>query len=373
LASWRFDPVSETFVARDRPVSRPALDVLVYGAGAVGSFLAARLALTGADVILLGRPAVVASLASTGLALESGGRTFVALVRAVASVDAVRTPPDLVFLAVKSYDTAAALPDLKRLAEMGATVCTMQNGVGNEAALIDALGAEHVLSGAITISVSMTEPGLVAQHTGEGGVAFAPVPGGPTPGSALAIFDETGLPAIGVASYHDLKWSKLLLNMLGNAQAAILDSDAATIAGDPALFGVEQRAFREALRVMARVPAHPIGLPGYDVPKLALAMRLPRPVAWRLLKERIGGGRGEKRPSLALDLARGKRETEADWLNGAVEKAARAYRLRAPVNATLAALVGQLAADPAACPPVQERRMWLQQSLRERGVRVRLT
>ena len=53
------------------------------------------------------------------------------------------------------------------------------------------------------------------------------------PGDALAIFDEAGLPAVGVASYHDLKWSKLLLNLLANAQAAILDTDAATIAGDP--------------------------------------------------------------------------------------------------------------------------------------------
>ncbi|MCA1724791.1 MAG: ketopantoate reductase family protein, partial [Thermomicrobia bacterium] len=138
-------------------------------------------------------------------------------------------------------------------------------------------------------------------------------------------------------------------------------------------FGIEQRAFREAVRVMRRVPAQPIALPGYDVPKLALAMRFPRPVAWRLLQERIGGGRGEKRPSLALDLARGKRQTEVDWLNGAVETAARAHGMRAPVNATLAALVRQLAADPAACPPVSERRAWLQRSLRERGDRVRLT
>lgn len=365
--------MSETFVARDRPVSRPAVRILVYGAGAVGSFIAARLGLTGADVTLLGRPATVESLASTGLALETDGRTFVALVRVVATVDAVRTPPDLVFLAVKSPDTEAALPDLKRLADMGATICTMQNGIGNEQTLIEVLGAEHVLSGAFTISVSMPEPGLVVQQTSEGGVAFAPVPGGPTPGTALAIFNEAGLPAVGVASHHDLKWSKLLLNLLANAQAAILDSDASAVVGDPALFGVEQRAFREGLRVMRRVPAQPIALPGYDVPKLALAMRFPPPIAWRLLKERIGGGRGEKRPSLALDLARGKQRTEVDWLNGAVETAARQYGMRAPVNATLAALVRQLAADPAACPPVAERRAWLQRSLRERGVRVRLT
>jgi 2-dehydropantoate 2-reductase len=365
--------MSETFVARDRPVSRPAVRILCYGGGAVGSFLAARLGLTGADVTLLGRPATVQSLASTGLALETGGRTFVALVRAISSIDAVRTPPDLVFLAVKSNDTEAALPDLQRLAAMGATICTMQNGVGNEQTLIGALGVAHVLSGAITISVSMPEPGLVVQHTGEGGVALAPVPGGPTPGTALAIFDEAGLPAVGVGSYHDLKWSKLLLNLLANAQAAILDSDASAVVSDPALFGIEQRAFREAMRVMRRVPARPIALPGYDVPKLVLAMRFPRPVAWRLLKEKIGGGRGEKRPSLALDLARDKRQTEVDWLNGAVDTAAQKYGMRAPVNATLAALVRQLAADPAACPPVAERRVWLQRSLRERGVRVRLT
>jgi 2-dehydropantoate 2-reductase len=248
----------------------------------------------------------------------------------------------------------------------------MQNGVGNEEALIDALGAERVLSGAITISVSVPEPVLVAQHTGAGGVAFAPVPGGPTPGTILSLFDESGLPAVGTASYHDLKWSKLLLNILANAQAAILDTDAATVARDPALFAVEQRAFREALRVMRRIPARPIALPGYDVPKLALAMRLPRPLAWRLLKERIGGGRGEKRPSLALDLARGRAQTEVGWLNGAVAKAAERHGLRAPVNATLVALVEQLTADPVSRPRVEEGRAWLERALRERGVRVRL-
>ncbi len=359
--------------ARDRVQGRPAYRVLCYGAGAVGSFLAARLSLTGAEVVLYGRPATISGLRETGLALETEGRTFVALVRLAADMDEIGPPPDVVLLAVKSYDTEAALPDLQRLAALGATICTMQNGVGNEEALTAALGAERVLSGAITISVSVPEPGLVAQHTGAGGVAFAPVPGGPKPGTLLSLFDEAGLPAVGVGSSQDLKWSKLLLNILANAQAAILDTDAAAVARDPALFAVEQRAFREALRVMRRIPAKPIALPGYDVPKLALAMRLPRPLAWRLLKERIGGGRGEKRPSLALDLARGRARTEVHWLNGAVAQAAERHGLRAPVNATLATLVRQLAADPASCPPVPERRAWLERSLRERGVRVRLT
>lgn len=358
--------------ARDRVQARPAYRVLCYGAGAVGSFLAARLSLAGVEVTLYGRERAVADLRRTGLAVATASRTFVALVRPAARLAEIGPPPDLVLLAVKSYDTAAALPDLQRLAEMGATICTVQNGVGNEEALIATLGAARVLSGTITLSVSVPEPGLVAQHTGAGGVAFAPVPGGPTPGTVLSLFDQAGLPALGVASYRDLKWSKLLLNMLANAQAAILDSDAATVAADKALFAVERRAFLEALRAMRRIPARPIALPGYDVPKLALAMRLPAPAAWRLLRGRIGGGRGEKRPSLALDLARGRDRSEVDWLNGAVVASAAAHGLSAPVNATLVDLVHRLATDPASCPPVVSRRAWLQSALRERGVRLRL-
>lgn len=357
--------MSVTYRARDRVAPRPDLHVLCYGAGAIGMFLAARFAFTGATVTLLGRPKTMDELRANGLALETGGQTLLAMARYVTSVDEVASPPDYVFLAVKSYDTAAALPDLTRLVAMGATVCTVQNGVGNEQVLVDALGAAHVLSGAITVSASVPEPGLVVQHTGAGGLAFAPVPGGPTPGTLLTLCDEASLPAVGVASAADLKWSKLLLNILANAQAAILDTDAATIAGDPALFAIEQRAFREALRVMRRVPARPIMLPGYDVPKLAQAMRLPRPLAWRLLRGRIGGGRGDKRPSLALDLARGRTMTEVDWLNGAVAQTAARHGLTAPVNTTLTRLVRQLATDPAACPPLPDRRAWLLRALRQ--------
>src|SRR5262249_42027952 len=125
--------------ARDRAQARPAYRVLCYGAGAVGSFLAARLSLTGADVILYGRPKTIETLRGTGLALETEGRTFVALVRLAADIAEIGPPPDLVLLAVKSYDTVAAVPDLQRLADMGATICTMQNGVGNEEGLVAAL------------------------------------------------------------------------------------------------------------------------------------------------------------------------------------------------------------------------------------------
>ena len=361
--------MGEVFGVRDRATARPDLRVLVYGAGAVGSWLAARLALTGVDVTLYGRPAAVAALRQNGLAFALNDQTFVSFARFADDLARLGPAPEYVLLAVKSFHVPAALPDLRRLAAGGATIVTMQNGIGTEELVAEAVGKDRVIAGVTTVSVSTPEPGLVAQHTDAGGVAFAPLPDGPTPGSLLAAFREATVPAVGVASYRNLKWSKLLLNMLANAQAAILDTDAAAIADDPALFALERRAFREALAVMRRLPAQPVPLPGYDVPKLALAMQTPAPLAWSLLRNRIGGGRGEKRPSLALALASGATETEVDALNGAVARNARAYGLPAPANAALAALMQQLAARPDTAPPTTERREWLQQTLWAYGIR----
>lgn len=362
--------MGEQFGGRDKTTARPDLRVLVYGAGAVGSWLAARIALTGVETTLYGRPPAVAALRQNGLAFALNGRTFVSFARIEDDLAHVRPAPDYVLLAVKSFHVPGVLPDLRRLAAAGATIVTMQNGVGTEDAVVEAVGVARVIAGVTTVSLSTPEPGLVVQHTEDGGVAFAPLPHGPAPGTLLSLFDEASIPAVGVAAHGDLKWSKLLLNLLANAQAAILDTDAATVAGDAALFARERRAFREALAVMRRVPAHPVALPGYDVPKLALAMRTPTPVAWRLLRGRIGGGRGEKRPSLALALAAGAKETEVDALNGAVARIARAYGLHAPVNETFATLVRQLAAHPETCPPPAARRDWLRDALWAHGVRV---
>ena len=327
-----------------RTVSR----ILVYGAGAVGQYVGGRLALAGHDLTFLGRPALRAALADRPLAVvEADGRERGARVAAVERPDELAAIPQLVILTVKSYDTAGALPDLRRLVAAGATVLTLQNGVGNEEALCEGLGPAAVHSGAFTVSVGVPEPGRVVAHTAKGGIGLAPVAGEDLAPLA-ALLASTGLPIATARSHRDLKWSKLLLNMLANAQAALLGLPPAALFADPRTFAVERAAFREARAVMRAAGIGLVRLPAYPVRPLALAMALPASLARRLVAARVGRGRGEKRPSLWLDLEAGKGRSEVGWLNGAVGAEGARRGVATPVNATLARLLGEAVADPAA-------------------------
>ncbi|MBC7225409.1 MAG: NAD(P)-binding domain-containing protein, partial [Anaerolineae bacterium] len=100
-------------------VVKPA-EVLIVGAGAVGTWFAHRFARAGHRVTVVGRPAHVQAVAARGLGLIEGGEgqqpTFVRDVQAVADLAAVRDRTfDLVALTMKAYDVDAAVKDLSRL------------------------------------------------------------------------------------------------------------------------------------------------------------------------------------------------------------------------------------------------------------------
>src|SRR5947209_7320584 len=132
--------------------------------------------------------------------------------------------------------------------------------------------------------------------------------------------------------------------MLGASVTAILDIDVQDLVTDPQLFRLEQLAFREAGRVMDAQGIKTVALPGYPVPLGRVVMRLPRPLAQRLIGPRMSRARGGHSPGMRGDLKRGK--TEIDSYNGAIARAAYVLGLRAPVNAALTSLTHELAQDP---------------------------
>lgn len=324
------------------------MHVLCYGAGAVGSLVGGRLSQSAAAAVtLLARRSHVAAIRTWGLILEGpAGRTVCKAVDSVTSLDDVASPPDLVILTVKAYQTADALADLGDLVRRGVPILSLQNGVGNEEA-IAATGA-RVLAGAITISVSMPRPGVVRQNTRGGGIALASVGTGAVGGhdleSLAAPFRQAGFRTEVYPDYRAVKWSKLLLNIIGNASAAILDLPPGVVVRDPRLFHLEREAFLEAMRVVRGLGLRLVSLPGYPVPLLARVMALPEWVGRPVLSRRIGRGRGEKMPSLWEDLERGRTRSEVEVLNGAVACEGERLGIPAPANAILARAVLALAA-----------------------------
>ena len=147
--------------------------ILIVGAGAIGSFLGARLALVGHVVVLVGRQPLVDAVRSAACAggQPDGERQAARSVAATSSIAAAFASPcpvlDLALITVKAYDTAAVIAELRGSgpACTGAgRLLTLQNGVGNEEALAEAFGAERVLSGAIDTPVSVPAPGQVRVH-----------------------------------------------------------------------------------------------------------------------------------------------------------------------------------------------------------------
>jgi 2-dehydropantoate 2-reductase len=318
--------------------------IVVVGGGAIGLLVAGRLASSSHTVAVLARPRTVDALTAQPLRITHNGQTQTIEGLTLAPTPSDLLPdihqPDLAILSVKSYDTEEALPTLAALAPR--LVLTLQNGLGNEETLAEHFGAERVLSGIITSSVEPEAPDSIVV-TKAGGIGLAPVDSTTQTSQWAEVFRAAGFPVHEMADYRAMKWSKALLNMLGNATAAILDMPVEAIYADPRLVALERRTFLEGLAVMRRRAIRPINLPGYPAALLALAMRsLPSPLLYPLLRRAIAGGRGGKAPSLQRDMQQGRARTEGDYLYGAVARAASEIGVPAPVNATLADLLGKI-------------------------------
>lgn len=314
--------------------------VLVVGAGAIGAFVGGRLRVGGHEVALIGRRGFVEEARRTGIHIEEGANRVVA--RDVAAFEQIVeacpafAPVDLIIVAVKSYDTAAVADELRACPELGGVpVLTLQNGVGNEELLGQRLGAERVVAGVITSSVTMEGPARL-KVARSGLIGVAPVRSERACETALKILSDAGIPVVQYAEYRGLKWSKLLMNLTANASSAILGWEPARIFAHPEIGRLEVSAWKEALAVMRALGVRPVTVGSYRWPLYAVLMRL-LPEGWiRVGALRMASrGRGEKMPSLHLDLHRGRARSEVGWLNRAVVRYGEQRSVPVPVNRAL--------------------------------------
>ena len=325
------------------------LRVVVVGAGAVGSFLGGTLAATGVDVTLLGRRPYAGTDAGTLKLHEPEGNRTVTIRRASDPADIPAA--DLAIIAVKAFDLEAALATTRQWP--GVAVLTTQNGVGAEA-VADAWipYPAPLLAASLTTAVEPADDGVERFRTGGIGVAVVrddeAGAGARLATRLVAAWAAGGLPAVLCRDADAMKWSKLLANLVGNATSAILDMDPAAIYADKRAYRIERAQLLEAVAVMRALELTPVALPGADVTMLLRGIRLPAAVGRPLVARGIGGARGGKSPSLRLHVrGDGSGPTEVFWLNGAVAAAGAQTGVPTPVNDALAAIVEEVASDPA--------------------------
>ncbi len=325
-------------------VSSEKLKILSFGAGAIGTYIGGSLALAGHEVVFVDQEVVVENLKQTGLTLDlrldkrRGEKGIFNIKSPAVSFESslegalARGPFDVSLFAMKSFDTASALEGIRSMAASMPPVLCLQNGVDNELAIASVLGANRVIYGTITSAVGRQAVGDIALEKLRGMGVSA---GHPMSERLVSALDGALLNARLYPNAADMKWSKMLTNLVANASSAILDMSAGEIFSHPGLFQMEMRMLKETLAVMSAMGMNVTDLPGTPVRALALGTRLPAFISRPFMKKAIGGGRGGKMPSFHIDLHAGRGKSEVDYLNGAVARAGEKLGIPTPVNKLL--------------------------------------
>lgn len=308
------------------PTAAPSLapPVCIVGAGALGSLLAARLALAGQPVRLVGRPAQVQVLQASGLQLHDATGTRRVDVAAGTDI-AVVAQAALVLLCVKSADTAATAAQLAPHLPPQVPLLSLQNGVANGPQLA-ALLQRPVLVGAAYVAAAQPALGRV-QHAGGLRVVLGalPAPGGAALPPAALQHAQAALQAGGFeverseAPVAEL-WRKLVVNCAVNAISALAQAPYGLMAAVPAVRELQAAVVHEAVAV-ARAEGLPLDATEMLTAVAGVMQRMPA-----------------QRSSTAQDLARG-RITEIEQLNGEVQRIGARHGIATPANQALLALV----------------------------------
>jgi 2-dehydropantoate 2-reductase len=336
------------------------MNILIIGAGAIGCLVGGKLALSGQNVVLAGRPRFAETVRTQGLILEdAAGAHTVHNIRAAGSIAealALATAPyDLFIFTVKSYDTETALAELQEAAYAAGlelpALLSLQNGVGNEEAIGRAMGEARVIAGTITTPVSVRAPGVILIEKPSHTIGLSAWRGSelqPLVARLRNALREAGFATRVYANAQGMKWTKLLMNITGNATSAILDEPPVQVFADPALVDLEIAAWREALAVMRRAGIPPLNLGRRPFRIFAPLIRtLPDGLLRPVLRRQVASGRGGKMPSLQIDLCSGKTQSEVCWLNGAVARYGRHWQVPTPVNQQLTETLLGLVRNPA--------------------------
>jgi 2-dehydropantoate 2-reductase len=309
------------------------LNWLIFGAGAIGTYIGGSLLLQGHKVVFLDQPEAVTEILENGLRLNLHGqenRILHPVIYTTVPGAISHAVFDVAVFALKSYDTEAALHLMKPFAELIPPILCLQNGVEIEPSLESAIGLGKVIAGTVTSSVRRRAPGdIILERLRGMGVAE----GHPLSSKIVHLLSEAGLNASLYSSALSMKWSKMLTNLLANASSAILDMSPVEILDHPSLYRVEIAQLREAIAVMHAHNIQIVDLPGTPVRLYAWAIdRLPIWLSHIFLSRIAGRGRGEKMPSFHIDLHTGRGKSEVDYLNGAIVRYGEQLGIPTPVN-----------------------------------------
>ena len=341
--------------------------IAIIGVGAVGAYAGAHMAQAGEDVIFVDPwPENVEAMRANGLRVShlKDVPELSTKVRALHITElqhlSKEAPIDIAFVCVKSYDTAWATAMIRQYLAPAGYVVSLQNCI-NEETIAAIVGWGRVLGCiASSITVDLFEPGHVRRAAGKSGASHTVFRAGELHGRLTDRTREV-VRLVGLAdsakpteNIWGERWSKLVINAMGNGLSACTGLISRDIMLDDTLRHFSTRLGSEAIRVGQAL--------GYELEEIfhmnpELIARAGENDtnatrefdAHRLEEARKPGG-GAHRPSMGQVMVKGRR-TEIEFLNGFIVDKSEPLGIATPANAALTSIVkrvekGELTPDP---------------------------
>src|SRR5579883_213661 len=320
--------------------------IAVFGAGAIGGYIAAKLAGAGHEVAIIARGKHLAAIRARGLILDNRGETHVFPVRATDRAEEVGRQ-ELVVLTLKAHAMAEAAPAIAPLLGPETVLLPAQNGIpwwfthraggeledirvtavdpeGRVARLLD---PARVIGCVVYMAIAVPEPGVVRRFGGNM-LVFGEPDGSQSPRLArLAdLFRAAGIKIETPANIRDAVWMKLWGNIAFNTASVITGATMGRMADDPGVRAVLRSAMLEMRAVAEKLGA-----------------RFDRDVEARIEEARYVG---DFKTSMLQDFEAG-RPLELDTMIGAVTELGSRVDMKTPMLEAIGALTRLRAAAPA--------------------------
>lgn len=292
-------------------VSSGRMQIIVLGAGAIGSLYGAKLAAAD-DVLLIARPEHAAAINSRGLRIE-GIESQTVRIRAAARITQIG-PDTLILLTTKVAASAAALEPIAPFIRHDTTILCLQNGLGSEQIARAAVGGRGLVLRGITQFGAIFETAGAIKYMAAG---YTVIEQHERSSRIADVLTAAGLSCRISPNITAEVWHKTVFNCVVNPITAILGCEVGGIA-QPGLDRLKQLVIDECVAVAATQGVT------FDVDFM------------RQINETFAPSRNIA--SMQQDLLRG-RPTEIDYMNGAVAALGAGHGLPCPVNGALTAII----------------------------------
>jgi 2-dehydropantoate 2-reductase len=297
------------------------MKIVVLGSGSIGSLYGAFLStIDENEVILIGRNPHIAAIRSNGLVINGvmGERIF--HLEAEDEVSDV-AEADLILLTTKTYDTLSAINTARHLVEKGAYILIIQNGLGTEETVAEALHTTRVLRATTCMGALRSEPGVVTA-TGCGLTEI----GSRFPENNEFVERMTrmlrtcGFDVRSSANIEGVVWTKTLVNCGINPVGALTGLTNGEVYKNPKLRQLVIRLIEEAVRI---------------VKALGVELTTDDPIRYTLGTAKATGNNVN---SMLQDILARKR-TEIDSITGEIIRLGKELGIETPSNDIVYALV----------------------------------